>query len=107
MVWISVDRVLLAVNRVLNRKFASLVNDRREVRAGYQQLVNADGFRLVTKRVGQSRKAAKTSVNPGGEAGSRAPDSPRRARVRVTDAALIEMEGLNVVDGRQLGLAPI
>jgi hypothetical protein len=41
-------------------------------------------------------------VNPGGEAGSRAPDSPRQARVRVTDAALIEVEGLNVVDGRQL-----
>jgi hypothetical protein len=57
--------------------------------------------------MGQSRKAARTSVNPGGEAGSRAPDSPRQARVRVTDAALIEMEGLNVVDGRQLGLAPI
>jgi hypothetical protein len=56
---------------------------------------------------GQSRKAARTSVNPGGEAGSRAPDSPRQARVRVADAALIEMERVNAVDGRQLGLAPI
>jgi hypothetical protein len=35
-VWISLHRVLLALNGVLNRKFASLVDDRREVCTGHQ-----------------------------------------------------------------------
>jgi hypothetical protein len=47
----SADRVLLAANDVLNRKFTPLVDDRREVCASNKKLIYSDGLRLVSERI--------------------------------------------------------
>ena len=47
----SADRVLLAANDFLNRKFASLLDDGRKVCAGNQQLINSDRLRLVSEGI--------------------------------------------------------
>jgi hypothetical protein len=49
--WMSADRVLLAANDVLNRKFTPLIDYGREVCASNQQLIDSDGLRLVSKRI--------------------------------------------------------
>ena len=49
--WMSADRVLLAANDVLNRKFTPLVDDGRKVCAGNQQLIYSDGLRFVSERI--------------------------------------------------------